>query len=57
MRRAIELVLQGHSVSVAGERGGFRSIGKFVAMFRRWMGATPARYLMALGLGESARVG
>jgi AraC-like DNA-binding protein len=45
--RALEVLASGHSVTEAALEVGFETPSAFIAMFRRAMGTTPARYFRA----------
>ncbi len=44
--RAIRALGQGHKVAAVADECGYASVSAFVAMFRRELGVTPARYII-----------
>ena len=43
--RALELLASGHNVTTVAAELGYDNTSAFIAMFRRCLGTTPARYL------------
>lgn len=53
IRRAVELLALGESVSDAATQVGYANVGKFIAMFRKLVGATPMKYFQASAATEA----
>lgn len=56
LQRALELLADGDSVTSVALTLGYDSVSSFIALFRRAMGVTPAKFMASAAAGGSGRV-